>query len=318
MSRSCVALGLAALLLVALPARAQVDKAAAEALFREGQQAMDRKDYATACSKFADSQRAEPAPGTLFFLADCEEKRGRLATAWALFRELEQKLPDSDKRKPTVVDRANALESRVKRLTVELSPGAPADAVVTRDGVPHSLGAAIPVDPGPHVIVVEAKGRKRSETTIEMAGEDQKITVEVGPSEEPPPPKPLPASTPPGDERVGSFPMLVGGLTMVGIGGAAALSGIVVGAVANSDYRKSNEDGHCDEDDFCDAEGLAIRKDARFLGDAATVVFFTGIGIAAVGTVLALVSPTVEIESASTNRVQIGVGASSVIVRGTW
>ena len=35
-----------------------------ERLFREGRAAMQDKDYDTACARFAESQKKEPAPGT--------------------------------------------------------------------------------------------------------------------------------------------------------------------------------------------------------------------------------------------------------------
>ena len=58
------------------------DPAAAEALFEAGRQAATRGDWTTACPKFAESQRLDPAPGTLLNLADCEEHLGHLASAW--------------------------------------------------------------------------------------------------------------------------------------------------------------------------------------------------------------------------------------------
>ena len=60
---------------------------AAEALFSAGRADVERGDYASACPKFADSQRLDPAPGTLINLADCEEHVGQLARAWQHWRE---------------------------------------------------------------------------------------------------------------------------------------------------------------------------------------------------------------------------------------
>ena len=37
--------------------------------------------------------RLDPAIGTVFNIADCEEKLGRLATSWTLFQEVVQRLP---------------------------------------------------------------------------------------------------------------------------------------------------------------------------------------------------------------------------------
>jgi hypothetical protein len=59
------------------------DDAAAEALFLDGRRLMDLGKIDEACAKFDASEKPSPALGTLMNLADCEEKRGRIATAWA-------------------------------------------------------------------------------------------------------------------------------------------------------------------------------------------------------------------------------------------
>ena len=76
MAVAACALGLA----VPRVARAQ-NPAAAEALFEQARAAMAAGSYELACARFRDSDRLDPAIGTRFNLADCEEKRGRVATA---------------------------------------------------------------------------------------------------------------------------------------------------------------------------------------------------------------------------------------------
>jgi hypothetical protein len=73
-------------------ARAQRDPAAAEALFQQGKAALDRGDLDVACGKLRESHRLDPAVGTLFNVADCEERRGKTGTAWALFIEVRDKM----------------------------------------------------------------------------------------------------------------------------------------------------------------------------------------------------------------------------------
>src|SRR5436190_7446935 len=90
---ACV-IGLA---LASKPAAAQ-GTAAAEALFNEAKKAMDSKDYETACKRFRESNRLDPAVGTMLNLAVCEEKRGHLATSWDLYRGSYEKLSPSDPR----------------------------------------------------------------------------------------------------------------------------------------------------------------------------------------------------------------------------
>src|SRR4051794_38040553 len=74
------------------------DAAAAEVLFHDAREAMKANQYALACSKFEESQRLDPAPGTLLNLAECEEKRGRLATAWQYLKHALDSLPANDDR----------------------------------------------------------------------------------------------------------------------------------------------------------------------------------------------------------------------------
>src|SRR3954467_1701725 len=71
---------------------------AADALFKEGRAAVLRSDYAMACARFRDSDRLDPALGTKFNLADCEEHLGHVATAWSLYSEIAPKFAPTDDR----------------------------------------------------------------------------------------------------------------------------------------------------------------------------------------------------------------------------
>src|SRR5262245_23491607 len=65
------------------PAGAQ--RADAETLFREGKRLLKEGKIAAACDKLDASERLEPSAGTELNIADCREKNGQLATAWAMF-----------------------------------------------------------------------------------------------------------------------------------------------------------------------------------------------------------------------------------------
>ena len=64
-------------------ARAEADpEAAAEALFRSGREAAAAGDHGVACARFRESQRLQPAAGTLLNLAICEEHLRQLVEAF--------------------------------------------------------------------------------------------------------------------------------------------------------------------------------------------------------------------------------------------
>src|SRR5688572_5284659 len=98
------------------PAQDASGKAAAEALFENGVQLMKAGRFADACPKLETSQRVDPGVGTLLYLAECYERLGRTASAWATFREAESLARASNQ-----ADRARTAQARAQKLEPELS-----------------------------------------------------------------------------------------------------------------------------------------------------------------------------------------------------
>lgn len=141
------------------------DKAAAEVLYDEGKAMMAEGKLEAACQKLAESQRLDAGVGTLLYLAECHERRGKTASAWATWREASSLAASSgqSQREKIARERAQKLESRLTRLKVEV-PGASLveGLIITRGGepVPRTLwGSALPVDPGELLVVARAPGR---------------------------------------------------------------------------------------------------------------------------------------------------------------
>jgi len=172
----------------AMPARAGGrDPAAAEVLFRDGRARMEAGDVAGACPKFAESLRLDYAPGSLLNLAACEERLGRLASAWQHYVQLSELLPPSDERRGYARERAATLERRLPRLTIRLTKRE-LGARVSRDDVElgsASLGEPLPVDPGEHRVVVDAPGRAAAQFFVTVR-EGERRVLDVAPA--PPPP----------------------------------------------------------------------------------------------------------------------------------
>jgi tetratricopeptide (TPR) repeat protein len=185
-ARRCRVLGLSVGLVLVLtrPEEAWAQqRAAAEVLFEEGRKAMDQGDYDTACAKFEESNRLDVASGTTLNLANCEEARGHVASAWERYRAAVRLLAEGDRRREFAKSKVKQLEPLVPHLTIELSNDAPPETQVSRNGktLTASFGVPLPLDPGQYTITVMAPGRLSSdyEVTLEP-GERKSINVEPG------------------------------------------------------------------------------------------------------------------------------------------
>jgi hypothetical protein len=173
----------AALVLTPAAARAGGSEAAAEALFLEAQKLVKQKKFAEACPKFEESNKLDRGAGTLIHLANCYEKNKQAASAWATYKEAAsaaQALGRADWQK-LATQRANALEPKLARLTIQVSE--PVDKLeVTKDGVPlskPSWGVALPVDIGAHTITASAPGHEPFTTTANIAKDGEKMEIAV-------------------------------------------------------------------------------------------------------------------------------------------
>ncbi|HTQ47784.1 MAG TPA: PEGA domain-containing protein [Polyangiaceae bacterium] len=287
-----------------VPARADTrDAAAAQALFEAGRQAETRGDWATACPKFAESERLDPAPGTLLNLADCEEHLGHLASAWDAWHEAIASLPPGDDRAGPAKKRAAALDARIPRLTVRLAADAPPGASVHRDALElgaASLGVPLPVDPGAHVVRVEAPGHEPASTPVTLAeGESRVLEVSAGAANAPAPPPPAqpappaPAPPPPAAEAPAAppaHPVLRTTGFVLGIAGLASLAaGGVTGGLAFA--QKSTVQAHCPAPRGCDQTGLDAAQNGHTYATVSDVTFVAGGVLLAAGAALVLLNP---------------------------
>ncbi|AUX45828.1 hypothetical protein SOCE26_073240 [Sorangium cellulosum] len=269
--------------------------AAAEALFREGRDLVAKGKFAEACPKFAASQRLDPGYGTQWNFADCLERLGRTASAWAAFREAADMASRSGQadREAKAVRRAADLEKKLERLAVVVTAPEPG-LVVKRNGAvldAGAWGAPLPVDPGNHVIEAAAPGKKPFTVEAQTAGPGKVVTVEIPSLEAAPeaavatPSGPVLAPTAPslpspaaddgaGTRRTLSF--VAGG---VGLAGVAV--GSVFGLIASSRWNKA-QDEHCRTETLCDEQGVALVDDAKGAATLSTAGFVVGgVGIAA-------------------------------------
>jgi Tfp pilus assembly protein PilF len=268
------------------------DPVAATELFRQGREAMATKDYKTAAQKLAESARLDGKVGTFINLAECEEQLGQIAAARQhLQRAIDLAGAQGDDRLDLAKTRFTALDKRVPRLTVTFTAKVEG-ARVRRDDAelgPGSLGSALPVEPGEHVVTVSAPGHEDKVFKVTLAeAAQQTLAVDVGPEG---------AATPANGEKAppttggGSSTKTIG--YIVGGAGIVALGiGTIFALVAINKNSKSKES--CGDDNFCDQPGFDARTEARSAGNIATVGFVVGGAALAAGAVLVLISPSVK------------------------
>lgn len=292
---------------VGLSSLAFADEAVvAEGLFREGRELLDAGKLDEACFKLRESDRVQPAPGTRFFLADCEERRGRIATAWATYGEVGGRLPPTDPRLETVKERIAALEPRVPRIVLKLREGSPASTTVDHGDVTlgrASFPATVPMDPGAQTLVVKAPGFAPREVTIDVAEGDRKeVVLSVGEAlpqdkleqaaqgaTKQVPEQPDRSETGLGTQRIAGIVGGVVGVVTLGIGGGFGIASIV----KNGDAKEI-----CPEPNPCgDQAGVDAWNAATTYGDVATGMIVAGGVVAAAGLIVILTAPSTDSKS---------------------
>jgi hypothetical protein len=220
---------LLALTVTAAPAVAQTrDPAAAESLFRGAKAAEERGDFKAACGLFAESERLDPAAGTLLNQADCEEHLGALATAWGHFLQAKDQLSPGDDRIAYATQRIAALDKRLPHLSIHLPPNAPPGTVVMRGQVEvhtAALGVPVAVDPGPLALTATVPGHAPVATSVTLAeGEMKDVTLKLD----------APTATLPGAEGPSTSPTGDGAgtrRTLAWVAGGVGVAGLGVGVV---------------------------------------------------------------------------------------
>jgi hypothetical protein len=281
------------------------DPAGAEKLYDEGAKLLAAEDWAGACAKFDQSFSLDPAPGTLLNLASCAEREGKLALAWSRLRDARSLNADtaSETRRAEIAKFIEAaitrIEPRIPQLTLRVKD-APQGTVVKRDGQPTPIGAALPVDPGKHVLEVTAPGREPTRREITLAeGAKEELVLEIGAEGTAAPPvvPEAPAATqPPEQDGKGLTGLQIGGIVIGGIGVATLGVSLVTGIVASG--KESDLDAlGCREGDggtlLCPpekvTEGQDLSSSGATMAGVSTATTFIGAALLGTGLVLLLV-----------------------------
>lgn len=303
----------------------------AETLYDEAVRLMSAGRDAEACPLLTESQALDPALGTLLALARCQEKTGKLASAWSAYLDVAARAARAGQvdRQAAARRQAAALEDRLPKLTIELGPavsGLPGLRIV-RDGseVGSAIaGTAVPVDPGEHVVELHAEGRIPARARVVIAEREARRIV-FDDLERAIPGRAARAA-PPRVEVVsegggGLASTQVAGVVLVG-GGAATLGAAsvlgVLAAGANDDSIAACAPFEAGRGGSAEAYGecTSSRADAGGLADASTVVFVAGAALASAGVVLVVLGG--DDEPGSEVDLAVGPGAGGVAAWGAF
>ena len=166
------------------PAEEATEATEATRLFSEAKELYAAASYAEACPKFEQSLAKKPGVGTEFNLADCWEKLGRTASAQGLFQKVASETNDlgQAERARRATERADALQPKVTRLVLRLKETSPELVVELdeRELAKSAFESPLAVDPGKHVLLLRAPGRRAwSMELVTTADDAGKLIVEV-------------------------------------------------------------------------------------------------------------------------------------------
>ncbi len=298
-------------------AHAEGNTALAESLFREGKSFMDKKDFARACPKFAESLRQDASSGSALALGVCYAGLGKTASAWSAYltaATLARRDGRKDREK-AAAQRAAELEKKLAHVTLELSPETRALAGLEVKQDDSAVGSAAwenaPIDPGVHKLVVTASHKKPFEAdfTVDSTASSQVVKIPVledeyiAPPDQPNKPDKTPANDKPNLLRTTGY--VVGG---VGLGSLAV--GGIFGALAIS--KGSDAKSHCPAVQCSDRSAVENNHTAGTFADISTVTMSLG-GVALVaGVIFVLTSPSTSAKTGQTPLYPVlGIGPQS-------
>lgn len=281
-------------------ASAQVSQA--QSLFQEGRRLSKEGKTSEACKRFAESFRLEHRAVTLLNLAACHRDEGRTASAWVEFQQA-QAISEREGKSEGAAEakkQAAAVEAKLSYVVFDAAWKRP-DESLTIDGA--AVGRSLwdtprPLDPGSHVIHVDASdavpyditidvppGPKTTHVTLREPAVDK--SRKVAP---PPPPPPASVTAPPPSPGRGRVVLAV----VLGASGVAAAGvGAAFGLLAMS---KNDDVSNLCPNDVCPdptTRDNASRSDsaAHTFANVANVAIGVGAALVIAGVVVYLTAP---------------------------
>jgi hypothetical protein len=295
------------------------DAEKASALFEEGKQLMAAQRFGEACQRFEASDAIVESGRALLNLADCLEKDGRFASAWAKFQASAARAHGAGLRdiEKFASDRAAALAPKVARVVLVPAPVDDGRVTIAVDGRPveRSLWGGFPVDPGAHEVTASAQGKKAWSDHLAVGAGAGPVTVAIpvlvdaGFGGPPALPRPAPEGQAPAREHAGGTQRIVA-IVAAAVGVVALGTGIVLGLSAKSSYDSATKD--------CVPRGMELAcPSGGNVGSADTMADFSTGAFVVAGAALAGAG-VLWFTAPSRANVTVGVTPAGVTLRGSF
>jgi hypothetical protein len=336
MSRPSLSALAFSLVILSVAPRARADgtsaAAAADALYEASDKLAKEGKWAEAKAKLEASLALDPGTGTLIRIAYCEEKLGRLASAWTRYNEAEaQAAKSGDKRAKVATDNAKRLEPLLAKLSMKVAPQLLAGGEIKLDGNPVKAGAwdvPIPLDAGEHTVEVTQAGKKPRKTPVTIPSKPGVTVVEVPALEDAPQEALGPVNAPVATPAPAAAPFWgsqrIAGVVVGSVGLAGLVAGGVLGGLAISKNNASKASCLPAQPNLCHADGVSLRQTAGTFADASTGTLVVGGAALVAGVVVFAVapSPVASAKSGSVRRVEVapvvGGGVAGLRLGGAW
>jgi hypothetical protein len=310
-------------------------KAAAEAAFQEAAKLFQDGRFAEACSTFEASQHLDPALGTMLRLADCYDRQGKTASAWAAFAEAAAAAAAQGRadREEIARERIAELGTRLSYLRLRISavdktiPGL--ELSMNGEAIPKATwGAPIPVNPGSQELRAQAPGYETWTAKVDVTATGE-LSFEVPHLVAQPISKAKPVTTvaEPNQKDAPALndPVIPVRTVLAYVAGGVGIAALGAGGYLTYRAYDLNQQSldHCiaGEENACTVRGRDLRTDALRNGNFATVGVAAGVGLVGLSAILFLTEPTPDAKRATTAlriNAQVSTDGAEFALTGRW
>lgn len=302
--------------------------AAAQELTDAGNRAAAAGDFTTALERFNAAYARYQSPAVLLNIGLSLRRLGRHAEAGNIFDRYLREPGSNPQRVDDVRRQLGEIDATVGRLTISLADPSARIWLDGRELPGFPNGGTLRVDPGDHTVAAGRAGPELSEVVrVEPRATCTVLLGSAAPAPAPvmvpaPPPDPalveVPDAEPP--RRRSMSGQRIAGVVLDTVGGLGIATGIGLGIAALSVQQASNR--HClGGGDACEPRAFELERQARGLGQAASICLGAGAGVLVTGLIVGATARRYDTGSTG-KRPRVGLGfapgGGSITVEGSW